>query len=108
MNGTATRFLRLGMSLSGLVVLGWVLTGHAARPAKHGTPLTTDWSHRHLIFSHPSSADQLARVAEDPRYWQQILRRERALMADLDRNIFGSYTVKYTGKYLRRDWSHDL
>src|SRR5438067_1692772 len=33
MNGTAARFLRLGVSLSGLVVLGWVLTGQAAKPA---------------------------------------------------------------------------
>jgi hypothetical protein len=50
MNGTATRFLRLGVSLSGLVVLGWVLTGQAAKPARHGIPLPTDWSHSHVIF----------------------------------------------------------
>ena len=75
MNGTATRFLRLGVSLAGLVTLGWVLTGYAAKPVRHSTSLPTDWSHRHLIFSHPQSAEQAARVNEDPRYLQQVQRR---------------------------------
>jgi hypothetical protein len=79
MNGTAARFLRFGMALSGLMVLGWVLTGHAAKPAKHGIPLPTDWSHQHLIFSRPGRAEELARVSKDPRYQQQIYRREQAL-----------------------------
>lgn len=113
MNGTATRFLRLGVGLSGLMVLGWVVAGQAAKPAKQGAPLTSDWSHRHLIFSRPSSAEQLARVARDPRYWQQIQRREQALalpanVADLNATSFGPATVKYTGTKLKRDWSEDL
>ena len=77
MNGTATRFLRLGVSLAGLVTLGWVLTGQAAKPVRHSVP--TDWSHRHLIFSHPRSAEQAARVSQDPRYLQQVYRRQQRL-----------------------------
>ena len=76
MNRTAARFLRLGVSLSGLMVLGWVLTGQAAKPARHGIPLPTDWSHGHVIFSRPATAEQVALVSEDPRYWQQRHRRE--------------------------------
>ena len=76
MNGTAVRFLRLGVSLSGLMILGWVLTGQAAKPARHGVPLPTDWSHSHVIFSRPATAEQVALVSEDPRYWQQRHRRE--------------------------------
>jgi hypothetical protein len=75
MNGTAARFLRLGVSLSGLVVLGWVLSGQAAKPAKQGIPLPTDWSHSHVIFSRPATAEQAQRVGEDPRYWQQWYRQ---------------------------------
>src|SRR5271169_2520117 len=84
MNGTAARFLRLGVSLSGLVVLGWVLTGQAARPAKQGVPLPTDWSHSHVIFSRPATAEQAQRVGEDPRYWQQWYRQNvtRVLVED--------------------------
>ena len=73
MNGTAARFLRLGVSLSGLVILGWVLTGQAARPAEEGLP--TDWSHRHVIFSQPTSAEEARLLSDDPRYRQQWYRR---------------------------------
>ncbi len=78
MNGAAGRFLRLGVSLSGLVVLGWVLTGQAARPADEGLP--TDWSHNHVIFSQPGSDDQARLIGADPRYWQQVHRREQSLV----------------------------
>lgn len=78
MNGSAARFLRLGVSLSGLMVLGWVLTGQAARPADEGFP--TDWSHNHVIFSQPGSEDQARSLGADPRYWQQVHRREQPLV----------------------------
>jgi hypothetical protein len=69
MNAATARFLRLGVSLSGLIVLGWVLTGQAAKPVQPGLP--TDWSHRHVIFSQPSTYEQVQTVTSDPRYWQQ-------------------------------------
>jgi hypothetical protein len=73
MNGTTARFLRLGVSLSGLIVLGWVLTGQAAKPVQQGLP--TDWSHRHVIFSQPTTFEQIRQVTSDPRYWQQWYRQ---------------------------------
>jgi hypothetical protein len=76
MNGTTARFLRLGVALSGLAVLGWVLTGHASEPAREGMPI--DWSHRHVIFSEPSTFEQVAQVTSDPRYWQQWYRNHVA------------------------------
>ena len=81
MNGTAPRFLRLAVGLSGLMILGWGLTGHAAKPARHGIALPTDWSHSHVIFSRPATAEQIALVSEDPRYWQQRHRREDSVMS---------------------------
>jgi hypothetical protein len=111
MNGTVARFLRLGGGLSGLLVLGWVLTGQAAQPAKHGIPLPTDWSHRHLIFTRPGSAEQLARVSRDPRYQQQLHRREQALALPArgaDLSAFAPAILKKRGKQLKRDWSEDL
>lgn len=73
MNGSAARFFRVGVSLSGLMVLGWVLTGQAAKPEPEGLP--TDWSHSHVIYSKPASTDQEREIAQDPRYWQQLYRR---------------------------------
>jgi hypothetical protein len=78
MNGTSARFLRLGVSLSGLVVLGWVLTGQAARPARRGIPLPTDWTHSHVIFTQPGSEEQAGLMDQDPRYWQQLYRQGQA------------------------------
>ena len=82
MNGTAARFLRLGVSLSGLMILGWVLTGQAAPPAQEGLP--TDWSHRHLIFSQPATYEKVNKITSEPRYWQQFFRDnvKRTLPAD--------------------------
>jgi len=76
MTGNAAGLVRFATGLSGLVVLGWFLSGHAAQPAQDGLP--TDWSHRHLVFSRPATAEQLARVSEDPRYWQQLRRQEQS------------------------------
>lgn len=73
MKGTAARFVRIGGALVALVTVGWILTLRAARPYEYGLP--TDWSHRHVIFSQPSTAEQVARVAQDPRYWQQFVRQ---------------------------------
>ena len=103
MNGTATRFVRLGVSLAGLVTLGWVLTGQAARPARHAVALPTDWSHRHVIFTKPSSPEQLARVSEDPRYQQQINRREQLLaMPARMANVEAGFRVTSVRGDLRR------
>jgi hypothetical protein len=113
MNAAAARFLRLGLALCGLVFLGWMLTAHAGNPSQPGTSLTTDWSHRHLIFSRPGSDEQFARVAEEPRFWQQIRRREQALMlptsmADADSGAIAPEIVKRYSPKLKRDWSEDL
>ena len=113
MNGTAARFLRFGMALSGLVVLGWVLTGSAAKPAKHGISLPSDWSHQYMVFSRPGTAEELARVSKDPRYQQQLYRREQSLMlpANVGDSNLAALMAQFSNKrrkQLKRDWSEFL
>ncbi|MGD0164184.1 MAG: hypothetical protein ABSB39_17065 [Candidatus Sulfotelmatobacter sp.] len=103
----------MSISLYGLVALGWVLTGETAKPAQQEPSLTTDWSTRHLIFTRPSSAEQLARIAHDPRYWQELQRREHALappanVVDAVASGFAPERLTNAGKKLKRDWSQDL
>jgi len=62
---------RVGGCLTVLLTLGWILTIHA-KPYEQGLP--TDWTHQHVIFSQPRTAEQVAQVTNDPRYWQQWIR----------------------------------
>jgi hypothetical protein len=118
MNGTATRFLRLGRGLSGLLVLGWVLVsiGQAAQPAQEGLP--TDWSHRHVIFSQPATFEKVRQITSDSRYWQQFYRQNvtRVLSDpaapgnDTSMNLGHSDTGNHgaADQKAHRDWSEDL
>jgi hypothetical protein len=108
MNGTAARFLRLGVSLSGLVLLGWVLTGQAAKPVQDGLP--TDWTHRHVIFSQPSTFEQVQQVSKDPRYWQQFYRQAvTPVVYDPEPNRAMPANLGFAGNPNQQaDWSEDL
>lgn len=79
MTGTTARQLLskvpLSAALLGLAAFGWFLSGHAAERPRQGFP--TDWSHRHLIFSQPTTPEQAARLKQDPRYWQQWYRQNQ-------------------------------
>lgn len=60
----------------GIMGLGVVLVAHgrnSGRPARVGVPY--DWSHRQVVFSKPSSQLQANLLQKDPRYLQQMLRR---------------------------------
>lgn len=37
--------------------------------------LPQDWSHRHLVFTPPSSFEQAWRLQQEPRFWHQMLSR---------------------------------
>ena len=104
MNRTAARFLRVGVSFSGLVVLGWVLTGQAA---KREIALPTDWSHSHVVFSQPASADEARVLDEDPRYWQQVHRHEQSLMLPAASDLSAA-RLQAGGNKIQRDWSQNL
>ncbi|MHB8216526.1 MAG: hypothetical protein ACYDDS_10645 [Candidatus Sulfotelmatobacter sp.] len=113
MKSDAARSLRLAAGLSGLMIMGWVLTGQATKPANQGIPLPTDWSHRHLIFSRPGSAEQLARVSKDPRYQQQLHRlgQSRELpanVADLGALALSSAIREEKNKTGGGFWAEDL
>jgi hypothetical protein len=60
----------------GIMGLGVVLVAHgrnSGHPARVGVP--SDWSHRQVVFSKPSSKLQESLLQKEPRYLQQMLRR---------------------------------
>jgi hypothetical protein len=107
MNGNAPRFLRLGGGFVGLVALGCVLTGEAAKPAQRGIALPTDWTHSHLVFSQPGTLEQAMRLQQDPRFEQQLYRRGQPLRlpAALTEGGVGSPRLRFP---LRRSASDGL
>jgi hypothetical protein len=117
MNGIASRNVRFCFGLLALVTSGLVLAGQAAKPVKVVRSVPTDWSHRHLIFSHPSATERGGRVAEDPRYWQQLDRGRLRMMMPAglaERVASGSSAAGSAARpinrrrRLHRDWSVDL
>ena len=61
----------LGISILGVLTLSPALVGQVSQDSKAAVPLPSDWSHHHVIFSKPATAEQARRVERDPRYWQQ-------------------------------------
>jgi hypothetical protein len=112
-NGTAARFSGFAAGLVVLVASGWFLTGQAARPVEQGYP--TDWSHHHVVFSQPKNSRTAARVASNPRYWQQFARRNvpRVLSEDgyVPLQVHGMRHRKSgggTATKISRDWSVNM
>ena len=113
MNGNATRFVRFGAGFLGLVILGWVLTGQAAKPDEQGVP--TDWTHQHVIFSQPSTAEQASLVERDPRYWQQWYRRNVTRVLSMDPSVpAADASMEFVGdrpalnRKTHQDWSVNM
>src|SRR5690348_17183398 len=106
MKSTAAGFSWIGLSLCGLMFLGWVLTGQAAKSPLQGLP--TDWSHNHVIFTHPSSTAQEALIGQDPRYWQQRYRREIPREFPMERFQTAARVFKTTQPSSAGLWAEDL
>ena len=101
--------VRLFCVVLALASLGFA-AGNDAEKKQKPNSLPTDWSHRHLVFSRPASADQAARVQQDVRYQQQQLRHEVHPYARLEkgRPISLPPARRLPKKKLHPDWSVNL
>jgi hypothetical protein len=106
MRGIGARSLGFGAGLLSLIAVAWILTGQAASPRQQGLP--TDWSHRHVIFSEPSTDAQAAAVMHDPRYWQQWNRTHFVKALNASNVGFGSSSVFASAGASHADWSQNL
>ena len=71
----------LGVSIFGVFLMSSAMWAQSVPAAEKPIPVPTDWSHHHVIFSKPGTTEQAARVEKDPRYWQQLYRRELPVVA---------------------------
>ena len=68
--------------------------------------LTTDWSHRHLVFSNPKSLMKRIQLSSNPRYVQQWIRRNAEKQGDRDE--WRWRRAPENPKLLHGDWSMDM
>src|SRR5882762_7559768 len=108
------RLLRVGISILGWLTVSAALLGQGAPDTRATAPLITDWSHQHVIFSRPATAEQAKRVENDPRYWQQLGRQVGMRLPEENRYLASKLQsvskARLSGKSskLKRDWSQDL
>jgi hypothetical protein len=62
-----------------LLAFSVISQAQASPDSQESVPVTSDWSHRHVIFSRPATRAQAERVELDARYWQQLYRRQLAM-----------------------------
>ncbi len=69
------QIVRLAAGVLGTIGMAAVLWGQQADSPRQGISLVTDWSHHHLVYSQQSGTDLSSALHQEPRYWQQWLRR---------------------------------
>jgi hypothetical protein len=67
-----------------------------------------DWSHRHVIFSQPSTDAQAAAVMHDPRYWQQWNRQHFVKTLNASGVGLSNQGLFAPASAPHRDWSQNL
>jgi len=73
------RLVTLILVFASALALALILVSHRAKAQEHvPVHMTTDWSNRHMIYSAPSTLAQAWRLQAEPRYLQQLLRRNSA------------------------------
>ena len=78
--------------------------------------MVSDWSHHHVLFSQPNSFGTAWRLQGEPRYWQQIFRRNARIHGPVELGIsgensgFGGFDRRngQTPKGFGRDWAQSL
>jgi len=126
------RIVASGVGLVGMISIGLFLRGQEPASPQARISLPFDWSHRHVVFSTPTTLEQSLRVRQDARFWHQWYRRNvhQALPAEStldesreqDENLswldddwfgwFGRFRRRHRTppprNTLKRDWSISL
>ncbi len=67
----SSRILASGVGLVGMVTVAFLMWAQEPSPKHARIALPQDWSHRHVVFSNPTTLEQSLRVKQDARFWHQ-------------------------------------
>lgn len=106
----------LGVSILGLFLMSPAFFGQTDPAGAKPIPVPTDWSHQHVVFSRPATAEQAAYAQQDPRYWQQLYRRDLPIFSpkqnpDEDSSAKASSAATATSSHrqvLDQDWQENM
>ena len=107
MKSNSKRRIGLTYLIFGVVIVISFAAVRATEAAEEPVHLVTDWSHRYVLFSAPHSLIDQIRLSRNPRYIQQIIRRN-AELKDQDDGWPGRDLPEHRKYLLRRDWSIDI
>jgi hypothetical protein len=106
MKSNSKRRIRLTYLIFGAVIVISFAAVRATKAAEEPVHLVTDWSHRHVLFSAPHSLMDQLRLSRNPRYLQQIIRRNAELNDQGDG--WGWWHPHHGRHLLDGDWSIDM
>jgi len=107
MKSNSKRRIGLTYLIFGVVIVISFAAVRATIAAEEPVHLVTDWSHRHVLFSAPHSLMDQLRLSRNPRYIQQVIRRNAELKDQGDG--WPQRDLSEHHKYLLRgDWSINM
>lgn len=84
----SSRIVASGFGLVVMVSLALLLWGQEPSPSQPRISLPQDWSHRHVVFSNPTTLEQSLRVKQDARFWHQWYRRNVRQVVPAEESAF--------------------
>jgi hypothetical protein len=110
------RSLVLCLSLFGVLSLCPALVGQTSSGAGAGARLPNDWTHHHVIFSQPATAEQAKKLEKNPRYLQQQRRQSPMKFSGVENGgelvpglqLGANAALPGKAQSRRGDWSVDL
>jgi hypothetical protein len=96
--------IRLAQILLGAALAIALVLVHGTSAQNGPVHMTTDWSHRHLIFSAPKNLIHAFQLSSNPRYVQQWMRRN----AEIQSSAQGWRWRRAHPESLKGDWSMNM
>jgi hypothetical protein len=84
----SSRIAASGVGLVGMTTLAFLLWGQEPASSHARISVPHDWSHRHVVFSNPTTLDQSLRVGQDVRFWHQWYRRNVRQIVPAEESTF--------------------
>src|ERR1035437_9254747 len=99
--------IRVAQILLGAAIVIALVVVRGTHAGNEPVHLVTDWSHRHLVFSAPHNLGQHVQLLSNPRYVQQLIRRNAEQHGDSNASRWRR-APEPGANSLQGDWSMNM